>query len=102
MEFLVLLPIVWLIVFMIAGTGRTTQDTHKRTPPPPVPWNSFRHSVSDVEGKFAVEKAFMTKRNHFAMRVKNLRTGETRTLYGQTSYEVVYKTEMLRDQWLGK
>ena len=38
-----------------------------------------RHGViNDVEGRFVVEKAFKTKRNHFAMRLKNLQTGETK------------------------
>ena len=64
-----------------------------------VPWNSYRHSVEDIPDKFIVEKAFKTKRNHFAMRLKNLITGESRTVYGQSSSEVSVKARDIFDRW---
>ena len=66
----------------------------------PVPWNSFRHTVNDVEGRFVVEKAFKTKRNHFAMRLKNLQTGETKTVYGYDEDEVSFKAKRVFGTWI--
>ena len=65
----------------------------------PVGWNSFRHSVSDVEGKFIVEEAFKTKRNHYALRIRNLKTGESRTVYGKDSYDVSDKAKRIFLTW---
>ena len=60
-----------------------------------------RHGViNDVEGRFVVEKAFKTKRNHFAMRLKNLQTGETKTVYGYDEDEVSFKAKRVFGTWI--
>lgn len=78
---------------MFSSKKQTATETDR------VPWNSYRHSVEDIPGKFIVEKAFKTKRNHFAMRLKNLITGESRTVYGQSSSEVSVKAKDIFDRW---
>lgn len=95
MEILVLLPIIWLVVFLIVR--KRPQEISMQEEP--VGWNSFRHSVSDVDGKFVVEEAFKTKRAHYALRVRNLKTGEVRTLYGKDPYEVSAKAKEVFHAW---
>ena len=95
MEILVLLPIIWIVVFLIVR--KRPQETSIQGEP--VGWNSFRHSVSDVEGKFIVEEAFKTKRNHYALRIRNLKTGESRTLYGKDLYDVSDKAKKVFHTW---
>lgn len=95
MEILVLLPIIWLLVFLIVR--RKPEGCAVQVEP--VGWNSFRHCVSDVEGKFIVEEAFKTKRAHYALRIKNLITGEARTLYGKDPYDVSNKAKEVFHTW---
>ena len=95
MEILVLLPIIWIVVFLMIR--KRPQKTSIQVEP--VGWNSFRHSVSDVEGKFIVEEAFKTKRNHYALRIRNLKTGESRTVYGKDSYDVSDKAKRIFLTW---
>lgn len=95
MEILALLPVIWLVVFLIVRKrpkGGTAQEE-------PVGWNSFRHTVADVKGRFVVEKAFLTKRAHYALRVRNLLTGESRTLYGKDPYDVSAKAKHVFRDW---
>lgn len=95
MELLVLLPIIWLVVFLIVRRRPEGYAVQVK----PVGWNSFRHSVSDVEGKFIVEEVFKTKRAHYALRIKNLITGEARTLYGKDPYDVSNKAKEVFHSW---
>ena len=95
MEMLALLPVIWVVVFLMIR--KRPQKTSIQVEP--VGWNSFRHSVSDVEGKFIVEEAFKTKRNHYALRIRNLKTGESRTVYGKDSYDVSDKAKRIFLTW---
>ena len=95
MEILTLLPFIWIMVFLIVK--RLPQETSMQEDP--VGWNSFRHSVRDVSDRFVVEKAFMTKRAHYALRVRNLKTGESRTLYGKDPYDVSAKAKHVFMDW---
>ena len=95
MEMLALLPVIWVVVFLIIR--KRPQKTSIQVEP--VGWNSFRHSVSDVKGKFVVEEAFKTKRNHYALRIRNLKTGESRTVYGKDSYDVSDKAKRIFLTW---
>jgi len=95
MEILTLLPFIWIMVFLIVK--RLPQETSMQEDP--VGWNSFRHSVRDVSDRFVVEKAFMTKRAHYALRVRNLKTGESRTLYGKDPHDVSDKAKRVFLLW---
>ena len=95
MEILVLLPIIWIVVYLIFR--KRPQETSIQEEP--VGWNSFRHNVSDVKGKFVVEEAFKTKRAHYALRIRNLKTGESRTLYGKDPYDVYKKKKKVFHTW---
>lgn len=106
MDILILLLAIMGSVYGLFLGGAVMKRVAKPNPEPPcpdeepVPWNSFRHTVSDVEGRFVVEKAFKTKRNHFAMRLKNLQTGEVRTVYGHDEDEVSFKARRVFGHWI--
>lgn len=95
MEMLALLPVIWIVVFLMIR--KRPQETSIQGEP--VGWNGFRHDVSDVEGKFIVEEAFKTKRNHYALRIRNLKTGESRTVYGKDPYDVSDKAKRIFLTW---
>ena len=62
-------------------------------------WNSYIHDVVGEEGKYVVEDAFKTKRSKYAMRLKNIQTGSTKTVYGLSVYDVSRKAERIFEEW---
>ncbi len=62
-------------------------------------WNSYIHDVVGEEDKYVVEEAFKTKRSKYAMRLKNIQTGSTKTVYGLSVYDVSRKAEKIFEEW---
>lgn len=61
---------------------------------------SFDHFAEDFEDKFVVVKSFREKSDRYAIQVKNLQTGELRTVYGTNPTDVSLKVLDVYKEWI--
>lgn len=99
MEYLVLLPVIWLIVLLLTkeGGSKKTGSTIKTESAEGM---SFDHFAEDFEDKFVVVKSFREKSDRYAIQVKNLQTGELRTVYGTNPTDVSLKVWDVYKEWI--
>lgn len=98
MEYLVLLPVIWLIVLLLTKEGGSKKtgsvSKHEDTEGKP-----FRHLVPPFYGRYVVIKAVQKSDFDYVIQVKSVKTGEVKTVHGIDIEDVSVRAWTLCEEW---